>query len=344
MQEDLEYILEHTSSIWDELKGARIFITGGTGFIGTWLLETLAFANRQYDLQLSVTVLTRDSTAFAKKAPDLVQNPIFIFLTGDVQDFVFPKEKFTHIIHAATEASAKLNNENPQLMLNTIIAGTRHTLEFAAAAHCRKFLLLSSGAVYGKQPADIMQVTEEYLGSVISHSVYGRGKQAAERLCLEYAARYSIEIKIARCFTFVGPHLPLDKHFAIGNFIRDGLLGKDIQVNSDGTSYRSYQYVADLVIWLLQIWIRGESGLPYNVGSDEAISIAELAHTVANSFVPARQVHIAELTREGNLAERYIPSTQRAKRLLNLTNYVSLPNAIQKTIAWHMKYKERVND
>jgi dTDP-glucose 4,6-dehydratase len=142
-------------------------------------------------------------------------------------------------------------------------------------------------------------------------------------------------MKIARCFAFVGPYLPLDKHFAIGNFIRDGLSGKNIQVKSDGSAYRSYQYAADLVIWLLHILVRGKSSLPYNVGSDEAISIADLAERVGQSFKPARQITIEKLREPHALAERYVPSLSRAKQMLDLTNSISLPEAIQKTIAWH---------
>jgi len=114
IETDLQYILENTENIWEELNGARIFITGGTGFFGKWLLESLAYANRLLQLDLSVVVLTRDASRFKE------QNGI-VFYQGDVRDFSFPKGNFSHIIHAATDASAKLNAENPVLMLDTIL-------------------------------------------------------------------------------------------------------------------------------------------------------------------------------------------------------------------------------
>ena len=335
---DLDYIMEHTQPVWDELKGQRIFITGGTGFIGTWLLEALLWANQRLALNLSVMVLTRDVDAFAKKAPHLAHDQAVLFLRGDVRNFGFPSEKFSHIIHAATPASAKLNNENPQLMFDTILEGTRNTLAFSTHARAKKFLFLSSGAVYGRQPPEMSHLDENFQGlpdALNPASAYAVGKYTAEHLCVLHAAQHKMATTIARCFAFVGPYFPLDVHFAIGNFIRDGLAGKAITVNSDGSPFRSYQYAADLVIWLLRILCQGESGVPYNVGSDEAVSIAELAKLVATQFAPACEVNILQTPNPARLPERYVPSVQRAKTHLGISTRIGLQEAIAKTIAWH---------
>jgi nucleoside-diphosphate-sugar epimerase len=342
---DLDYILQHTATVWPELKNKRLFITGGTGFIGSWLLETLAWANRKLELNLQVTTLTRNLAAFIKKAPHLVADPALMFLEGDIRNFIFPGETYTHIIHGAADASAKLNLEHPQLMFDTILQGTRHVLEFSAYAHAQKFLLLSSGAVYGRQSPEVTHVTEDYHGypDIFNPlSAYAVGKRTAEHMCVLHAATHNLQIKIARCFAFVGPYLPLDRHFAIGNFIRDGLSGKTINVNSDGSPFRSYQYAADLVIWLLRILCQGETCLPYNVGSDEPVSIAQLAVLVANSFNPPRAVNIAHVADTAKLPERYVPDVQRAQKNLGLTTHIDLLTAIDKTIQWHKE--ETVND
>jgi dTDP-glucose 4,6-dehydratase len=160
IEQDLEHILEHTRDLLDELRGKRIFITGGTGFFGRWLLESFAYANTKLDLKAGVTVLSRTPEAFILQAPELCENPSIIFCKGDVRDFKFPEEEYPFIIHCATDASAKLNDEAPLLMFDTITQGTRRTLDFAAHAKCRKFLLISSGAVYGKQPPEMTHMPE----------------------------------------------------------------------------------------------------------------------------------------------------------------------------------------
>jgi len=162
---DLDHILDHTRELWDELRGQHIFITGGTGFFGCWLLESFIWVNEKLNLHAQATVLTRSSDAFRVKAPHLAKNEAISLIKGDVRTFDFPDETFSHVIHAATESSTQLNDENPLLMLDAIIEGTRHTLDFARSCDARKFLLTSSGAVYGRQPADMTHIPEDYSGA-----------------------------------------------------------------------------------------------------------------------------------------------------------------------------------
>lgn len=344
LKNDLDHILTHTEELWNELRGERIFITGGTGFFGCWLLESFIWANDQLGLGSSALVLSRNPKRLHTRAPHLVSHPAVDFHVGDVRSFEFPKGTFSHIIHAATETANKQNAEDPILMTETIVQGTQRTLEFARRCGAKKVLLTSSGAVYGKQPSDLSHIPEDYIGApdvMNPRSAYGEGKRLAECLCALYANQYGIEAKIARGFAFVGPYLPLNAHFAIGNFIRDGISGGPIQVLGDGTPYRSYLYAADLMIWLWTILFQAQSCRPYNVGSEQAISLGELAKIVSGIFEPQVPVRVLQQPVPGKTAERYVPSTQRAQLELGLCQYVSLSEAIRKTVNWYSKVTQR---
>ncbi|HEX6466237.1 MAG TPA: NAD-dependent epimerase/dehydratase family protein, partial [Terriglobales bacterium] len=223
LAEDLSDVLSETKPLWEELRNARIFITGGTGFFGCWLLETFAWANEHLSLNARAVVLTREAEKFRRKAPHLADLPAVYLHEGDVRDFDFPSGDFTHAVHAAAESSTTLNSTHPHLMLDTIVRGTQRCLDFAKAKGVKKFLFVSSGAVYGAQPAGLSHIPETYSAGpepLAPESAYAEGKRMAELQCALAANSGVPETKIARCFAFVGPYLPLDAHFAIGNFIR----------------------------------------------------------------------------------------------------------------------------
>jgi dTDP-glucose 4,6-dehydratase len=223
-------------------------------------------------------------------------------------------------------------------MFQTIVDGTERVLEFAVKRDAKKFLFTSSGAVYGTQPPEMGCLSENYTGgpdTCVPTAAYGEGKRAAEMLCTMMHDAQGIETKIARCFAFVGPHLPLDAHFAIGNFIRDAMAGGPIRVAGDGAPLRSYLYAADLAIWLWTILFNGKPARPYNVGSEEAISIADLARFIAEHFDV--EITIAREPVPGAPHARYIPCTRRAQSELHLRTWISLSDAIDRTADWHRK-------
>ena len=337
---DLQEIANNTHGLWEELRGENLFITGGTGFFGCWLLESFCFINRLLRLNAHATVLTRNPEAFAQKCPQITSDGAITFHRGDVRTFSFPEGEYRYVIHAATQASAKQASDSPLEMFSTIVAGTEHTLEFAAAHGTRKFLLTSSGAVYGRQPADITHVPETYGGApdpLDAASVYAEGKRTAELLCALFRKRSSVECKIARCWAFCGPHLPLDQHFAIGNFIGDVLAGNSIEIAGDGTPRRSYLYAADLTVWLWTILFRSPELVAINVGSEQDVSILELAETVARTLSPQTVIRIATPATPGAVPTRYVPSVDRAGELLGLRQTIGLEECIRRTAEWHAK-------
>ncbi|HML18814.1 MAG TPA: NAD-dependent epimerase/dehydratase family protein [Bryobacteraceae bacterium] len=338
LERDVEQLLARAGNVWEEFRGASIFITGGTGFFGHWLLETFAGANARFDLNARAVVLSRDPKKFLERNPGLASNPAIAFHLGDVRRFDYPEGSFSHIIHAATPASAALNDQHPLEMLEIIAGGTRRVLDFAQHSHARKLLLCSSGAVYGRQPPDMPHIAESYMGApdpLDPRSAYGEGKRIAELMCTTVSHQTGIEMKIARCFAFLGPHLPLDAHFAAGNFLGDALAARPIVIHGDGTPVRSYLYAADLMVWLWTILARGEAGRAYNAGSEAAIDIAHLAQRIVEIVAPATPIEIRTRPIPGRTPERYVPSTLRARSELQLDEYTDLSEAIRRTAAWH---------
>ncbi|MBW4046354.1 MAG: NAD-dependent epimerase/dehydratase family protein [Proteobacteria bacterium] len=325
------HVLAHTTEIWDEFRQARLFVTGGTGFIGKWLLESFLAANDAFDLRARVCVLSRDPARFGAEMPSISTHAAIEFVVGDVRSFDFPRGPFTHIVHGATDIA------NPALPLDTFdvtVRGTRRVLDFAQVCGVTNLLLISSGAVYGRQPPDIDQVAEDYVGapSVLSTaSAYGQGKRVSEWLSIVYG-QSGMQVRIARCFALVGPYLPLDKHFAIGNFMRDALARQDIAICGDGTPLRSYLHAADLAAWLWTIMARGAPSSVFNVGSDQAISIAGIAELVARLAGSGSRINIAKAFQPGATPERYVPSIDKARRELGLNVWIPLEAAILDTI------------
>lgn len=251
-----------------------------------------------------------------------------------------PEGEFRYVIHAATEASAKQAAEAPLAMLSTIIAGTERTLEFAVTHGTRMFLLTSSGAVYGKQPADVTHVPESYAGApnpLNPANVYAEGKRTAELLCSVYQESGRLDCKIARCWAFCGPHFPLDRHFAVGNFVGDVLAGRPIQINGDGTPRRSYLYAADLAVWLWTMLFRAPALVPFNVGSALDVSILELAQTVARILNPSTEIRVARQPIPGVAPLRYVPCVDRAREVLGLRQTIGLEECIRRTARWYAK-------
>jgi dTDP-glucose 4,6-dehydratase len=331
---DLDHVLRHTEGIWEDLRGGRLFVTGGTAFFGRWMLESFLKANDVLDLRAHATLLTRDPARFAAAAPHVAGHPAVTLHPGDVKTFDAPAGECSHVLHMATEAGPGMSQ---RASFETATSGTERVLAYAALRGSRKLLLTSSGAVYGKQPPDCERLSEDFAGTPReedSNAGYSFGKRAAEAPCLAAADRSGIEAKIARCFAFVGPLLPLDQDYAIGNFFGDALHGDHVQIKGDGTARRSYLYASDLAIWLWTILVRGESGRPYNVGSEVELSIAELARKVADAVRPGNPVRNAQVA-TGAAPARYIPSTERARTELGLQAHVMLDEALRRTAQWH---------
>lgn len=326
-------------AVWQKLQGSRLFLTGGTGWFGRNLLETIVHANTLLDTRIDVVVLSRNPGQFAKAAPHLSKSPSITLHAGNVLDFNFPSGHFSHVLHAATTSAQETSaGEPPLAKFDTLVGGTRRVLEFAKASSASNLLFTSSG-VAGAQAPDGGPISEDFPGAPMTtdpETALGQGKRAAEFLCACYGEQYGWNTSIARCFSFVGPYMPLDLHYAIGNFILAAHSNRPIVVKGDGTPVRSYLYTGDLVVWLLTLLAREGRPRIYNVGSDQGISIGALAGLVRDKLNPALEVRIlgqSGLSVGNPMRNYYVPNIDRARAELALGVWTNLGNAMQLTAA-----------
>ncbi len=343
---DLDLVLSLTPTFWRRFAGARIFVTGGTGFIGAWLLEAVQHANRELACGMKVMALSRNPAAAQAMAPHLFNDPAFKLLAGDVRNFSAPISsqagRFDLCVHAASDVGDLGKAGQHRDVFDSAVSGTRRVLDFAVDSGVKRFLLTSSGAVYGVQPPELDKIPEIFTGAPDAlqvNAAYGNGKRAAEWLSVEAAASTGMEVVVARIFALLGPGLPLDGPFAAGNFIRDALRGEPIHIHGDGRPVRSYLYAADACAWLLRLLESGESGQAYNLGSESALSIAELAGEVGHA---TGNLHPASLPRplpveaaKPAAAPRYVPDTRKARQQLGLAQHTPFESALKKTIEWN---------
>ena len=341
LKNDLIASIDNSHIDFLSLRGARIFITGGTGYIGRWLVEALCYANATLSLQLRLTILTRNPKRFTEVCPHLTRNACVSLLEGDVRTFSWSGEHFTHLIHAATDVERSVDAVE---MFDVTVSGTKRVLDFAAALKIDRLLILSSGAVYGHQQSMQSNCAEALPCSVdVSNpiSAYGLGKISTEWLGNVYSSMYGFDVTSARIFGQIGPNIPLNAHFAAGNFIRDALSGKSIVITGDGLSVRTFMYASDLVTWLIAILVRGESGSAYNVGSDEGVTFRELAEAISRA-VGSNVGDVTVLGRQtrGVAPPYYVPDISTASKSLGLSIKVPIESAIGKTINWYLHHSK----
>ena len=337
VQEDIEFVFKIVGNDLNRLQGKRILITGGTGFIGTWLLETISWLNRNSNQPCKAYVPTRNPDAFARKAPHLAGNPEIVLLPGDITDFSYPDKDCNFIIHAAAPGEPRVLKHDSLGVAETIARGTRRVLELATKKNIEGFLFVSSGAVYGVQPPDLESIPEDYLGApdvTNVRSAYGEAKRYAEMLCTLYHQRHGLPIHIARPFTFIGPYQGLNAGFAITDFIRDGLKGKPLIIKGDGTTVRSYCYAADLTAMLWKILLQSPVGRVYNVGSDEPIEILELTKNVVFFLNTSVDVIVMSKPKINSKPALYVPDINRGRSELGINIYTDINKAIKRTLSW----------
>ncbi len=338
--EDLDFTIKNLSS-WESLRNKNVFVSGGTGFIGKSILSSFLYANDKYSLNSNIYILSRDPEKFLSEFPKLKGVESVEFFKGDVKEFNLPKNiNIDFAIHAAADVVANKNNYE---IFNDCLYGTSNFINEIKKANCKKMLLLSSGAVYGNTFGLRNNISENYMGApntINPNSAYAEGKRASELISSIASESSDFSITIARCFAFVGPYLPLDKHFAIGNFILSAMNNETIQIKGDGTPLRSYLYSADLVLWLWELLFSENIHKVYNIGGSESLSIESLAKKVVSVLNSSSSIEVALPKREDKLIQKYIPDITRISKDFGLEPCFDLKSSILKTANF---YRESVS-
>ena len=312
----------------EHLRNKSVFISGGTGFFGYWLLNLLGILNAD-DYNITATLLSRDPAKFLADNPQYNDVHWLQWVTGDVENYEFPDRKFDLFIHGAANTKPEsLNKQVP--VFDSIVFGTKHVLEHACVAGAKRFLLISSGAVYGEVPEGTDFISEDVVTAPNTNrpeNAYGEAKRAAEMLGCCYAFEKGIEVVTARCFAFTG--YGIGGHLVLGLLIKQALNNEEITINGSGLARRSFLHGRDLSIWLLKLLADGNNAEIYNVGSDEAYSILGLAELVRDELSPGKNINVLGAQKKEQRMN-YIPAVQKAKSL-GLHVWTSLRDAIKET-------------
>lgn len=333
---DVQGLLDRASLNIQSLRGKCIFVTGATGFFGLWLLSALVAIKKSLGSDLKLIALSRHPDRFLHLHQEFEFERHVEFIAGDVRHFTWARKNVTHLIHMATTNAAETFAGQDQFSkLDMLYSGTRNVLE-QCAGQLESVLMTSSGVAYGSSHTDLIHESQAgFVDTTDTRSALALGKLVAEYTVSGFAEKQQYNYAIARCFSFAGPYLPLDLHYAFGNFILNAIRKEPIVIQGDGMDRRSYLYIGDAIAWLLRMLLEPRNRI-YNVGSEQDFSITELAIKIAQHAghdLPVTTLGIAGP--EGNFRRPgYLPSTQRIRHdYPGLAEWTDMDQMIKKMLA-----------
>lgn len=341
---DLEEIWKRTRFELKSLSGKTLLLTGGTGMFGIWILYLLLYAKEHGISTKKLLVLSRNPGRFINNHPTLCADLEIDWITGDIRSFQYSVEKIDFCIHGASTSAQEtfVGTSNYQKYV-TITQGTNRILDLVQELDIETFLYLSSGAIFGGDVNAIGSNSEETYIPRTHHLddrfTLGHAKRSAETLC--FLAReldpHRI-INITRLFTFVGPYMPFDVHYAIGNFLGSAHAGGPIRLRTAGVAIRSFMYMADAVTWIFKsLMLNVNIPFPLHIGSEKAISIYDTAQLIATKANCEVIIEPQVSDTPSPAPNFYVPSTRRTRELLQVEEWTNLSSSIEKTLSWLSK-------
>jgi nucleoside-diphosphate-sugar epimerase len=334
IKEDCIKSINNSLSTLEKLRNRHILITGGTGFVGTWLTEMLNLLNHEYGLGIKIYLLARNEpNNFAFKG---VENVYFI--KSDIRNLKEIPNKINYIIHAAGSPDSREHVSNPIRTLDTFYKGTQNILDQASRLpNLIKILHLSSNKVYGSNYTT-QSISEIDCVSAFfqNNDIYTEAKRVSESICKAFISELHLPIVIIRPFAFFGPFQSLEKPWAINNFIRDAILGGPIRILGNENTTKSYLYGSDLAAFLLNLLISGESGEVYNIGDSTPIKLLDLAHKIKDSIDLSIEIRVKSSKDEYTSTLFDVPNCSKIEKITCFKPVFSFDEALRRTIAWNI--------
>lgn len=325
-------------NLTERLAGHRICVVGGTGFVGTWIAETIVAINEELGGRIRVDLIGRSASAWEMAHPHLASRDDVSIRSGDVRSPFEISKETTLVLYAAGIADPRVQATDPLSVHETAIQGMAHALAASAQLELlQRFVNVSSGLVLGSK-SENQGLKEGDIGSLDFsrlHNVYAESRRCAESLVCLYASQYRIPASTVRAFTLLGPYQALDAPWAANNFIRDALSGNDIRLHCDGATRRSYLYGSDAASWLLRILIDGEDGEVYNLGGAVPISHSKFAEMVSIRTVPAPKIVYRSQPFQTGRRDDFYPDLSKVKLRLGLSQAFEVEEALERTMQWH---------
>ncbi|MHA8083442.1 NAD-dependent epimerase/dehydratase family protein [Aquirufa sp. A-Brett2-15D] len=324
------------------LNNQSILITGGTGFVGKWIVEMVSYINSSSNLNIKLYLLGRDIAKFKEEVPHLAQKTFINFIEQDVRYLHDLPVDINYIIHAAGSPDNREHVSEPLRTIETYYKGTQSLLDSASRIpDLKKIVHLSSHQVYGNNGTG-QPINENSFGSIEALNIancYAESKRIAETICSYYKNNLRLPIIILRPFAFIGPYQDLEKPWAINGFIRDAILGGPIRILGNGLTERSYLYASDMAYCILKSLVDGKIGEVYNLGSNSPISLNDLAIKIQNHISSDIEI-VFRSSKENYLSvSKLVPNTDKINNEIHFKEIFTLDEAISRTILWNQAKK-----
>jgi nucleoside-diphosphate-sugar epimerase len=319
------------------LARQHIAVTGGTGFLGTWLAEMVAALNDEHKLGITLDLYARNVHEWPVEHPHLAQRLDIRLRSQDVRSpFDFAKNT-SYVIHAAGIPNNRVHASDPLRVHQTTILGINNVLDAVTQLDSlHRFVNVSSCLVAGTpdragplSESDCFPIPAGQL-----HKVYVDAKRAAETVASIYRSQLRLPISTVRPFTFAGAYQKLDRPWAINSFMRDVLTGGDIRIHGDGSARRSYLYGSDAAWWTLAALVKGQDGEAYNLGSADPVSHLDLVRVINERVAPRARHVLNTLAGKAPRQDDLYPDISLTSRRLGVHQTVPLEQIVDKTYRW----------